>query len=72
VFPTAGAGLHVSASPFDLHALQRATHACDLVADGCTHVHLDAAHMGVGGACGVCVCVCVACACVCRWWLCVV
>lgn len=32
-----------------LQALQEMSHDCDLQPSGHTHVHLDAAHMGVGG-----------------------
>jgi beta-galactosidase len=44
-----GAALQLSASPFSVAAFDRATHEHELVADAFTHVHLDAAHMGVGG-----------------------
>ncbi|KAF5831793.1 hypothetical protein DUNSADRAFT_12579 [Dunaliella salina] len=52
VFPTpvdSSAAFHMSASPFSMQALQEATHDCDLVPSGLTHLHLDHRHMGVGG-----------------------
>lgn len=42
-------GLQFSASPFSVAAFDRARHDHELVPDAFTHVHLDAAHMGVGG-----------------------
>jgi beta-galactosidase len=44
-----GGALQASVSAFSLEAFDAATHDHDLVSDGFTHVHLDAAHMGVGG-----------------------
>jgi beta-galactosidase len=41
--------MQFSASPFSVDAFDRARHDHELVADGFTHVHLDAVHMGVGG-----------------------
>jgi beta-galactosidase len=56
-----GVGLLVSAAPmlefnasrFDQMALTKAWHTTDVVADDCVHLHLDAAHRGLGTAsCG--------------------
>ena len=43
----------VTARPWSTAALTAARHRCDLRPDGRIHLHLDAAHHGLGGAsCG--------------------
>ncbi len=44
-----GAPLQLSVSRFSAEEVHRAAHDHELVADGRVHLHLDAAHMGVGG-----------------------
>ena len=41
--------MHFSALPCSLAALERAAHPHEIERDGYTWLHLDAAHMGVGG-----------------------
>lgn len=42
-------GMQMSLSPYSLQSFEAAKHDHDLAPDAFTHVHLDAAHMGVGG-----------------------
>jgi beta-galactosidase len=41
--------LQISASPYSLEALERARHDHELVPNGLVNLHLDCAHMGLGG-----------------------
>uniref|UniRef100_A0A1D1ZZ97 beta-galactosidase n=1 Tax=Auxenochlorella protothecoides TaxID=3075 RepID=A0A1D1ZZ97_AUXPR len=41
--------LQMSVSPYSLESFEKARHDHELEASGFTHVHLDAAHMGLGG-----------------------